>query len=312
MAPLIEKIKNFFVSHPCPPAVFQLSSSYISGIHIAAKEKKIKDHVLLPLPPGLIEPHFDRQNLTDAASLAGLMKEGLKRLRFSGEKAACLIPESCLKIFVLAFESFPPSEREREKLLLWRAKKQMPVLPDDARLSYEIMASSASMRVLASLAKKTVLQEYEGLFAGLGIKVGILTVPTLSLLNLVDWEKEKDFIVANIEEDSISLAAVSRSEMALYRYKPFALERQGRDQEGQKIENVLKEIENTVHYIEDREKLAIHSLWLRSSLSESQEELISELARRLPFSIKLIESPYLDEIPPSERVFLAPLAGQIP
>lgn len=312
MAPLIEKIKDFFTAHPCPPVVFQLTSSYISGIHVAVKEKRVKHHALLPLPAGLIEPHFDRKNLSDASFLAELMKKGLKKLHFSGERVACLIPESCLKIFVLAFESFPPSEREREKLILWRAKKQMPVLPEDARLSYEVTASTASVKVLASLARTAVLQEYEDLFASLGLKIGILTAPTLSLLNLVDWEKEKDLIVANIEEDSISLAAITQSEMALYRFKPFALERQGRLQESQKIETVVKEIENTVHFIEDREKRRIHSLWLRSSLSESQAEIVSELTRRLPFSINPIEAPCLGEIPASDRAILAPLAGQIP
>jgi Tfp pilus assembly PilM family ATPase len=311
MAQLIEKIKNFFTVHPCPPVVFQLSSSYISGISIAVKERKVKHHAILPLPAGLIEPHFDRKNLADATTLAGLIKEGLKGLHFSGERAACLIPESCLKIFVLSFESFPPSERERARLLRWRVKKQMPVLPEDARLSYEVIASSASMKVLASLARTAVLQEYEDLFGSLGLKVGVLTVPTLSLLNLVDWEGEKDFIVANFEEDSISLAAITQSEMTLYRFKPFVIERQTRIQAGQNIETVIKEIENTVHFIEDREKREIHSLWLSSSLAENQAEVISQLARRLPFSIKPIESPYLSEIPPSERATLAPLAGQI-
>jgi len=312
MAPLLEKIKNFFAAQPCPSLVFQLSSSYISGIEIAVKEKTVKRHALFPLPAGLVEPHFDRKNLVDASALAGLMKEGLKRLHFSGERAACLIPESCFKIFVFAFDSFPPSEREREKILLWRAKKQMPVLPEDARLSYEVMASSASIKVLALLARKAVIREYEDLFASLGLKIGMLTAPTLSLLNLVDWEKEKDLIVANVEEDSISLMAITRSEMALYRFKPFAFESQGPPQAGQKIGNIVKEIENTVHFIEDREKQTIHSLWLRSSLSESQEAILSELARRLPFSVKPIGSPYLDEIPSSERAVFAPLAGQIP
>jgi hypothetical protein len=312
MVPFIEKIKNYFMAHPCPPVIFQLSSSYVTGIHIAVKERKIKHHAFLPLPPGLIEPHFDRKNLTDAPSLARLMKEGLKRLHLSGERVACLIPESCLKIFVLAFESFPLSEWEGEKLIRWRVKKLVPVLPEDARLSYEAMASSASVKVLASLARTAVLQEYEDLFASLGLKVGILTAPTPSLLNLVDWEKEKDLIVANIEDDSVSLVAIANSEMTLYRFKPFAIERQGWLQVSQKIENVVKEIENTVHFIEDREKRGIHSLWLRSGLSESQEEIISELATRLPFSINPIEAPHLDEIPSSERAILAPLAGQIP
>jgi len=312
MAQLIEKIKDFFTAPPCPSLVFQFSSSYISAIQVEVKEKKVKRHAILPLPAGLIEPHFDRRNLPEAAALAGLMKEGLGGLHFSGEKAACLIPESCFKIFILPFETFPPSGREREKLLLWRIKKHLPVLPEDARLSFEEIASGASLKVFLSLARIAVIQEYEELCTGLGLDVGILTAPTLSLLNLVDQAQEKDLILANIEEDSISLAAVTPSDIMLYRVKPFIIERRGRIPTGQRVETVIKEIENTVHFIEDREKRKIQSLWLHSSLTDHQEVLFSELAARLPFPIKLIDSPCLGEIPPSEKAFLVPLAGQIP
>ncbi len=312
MAQLIEKIKNYLTAPPCPQVVLQLSSFYISAIHLAVKERTVKQSATLTLPAGLVEPHFDRKNLSDAATLSGLIKKGLKGIHFSGETAACLIPEACYKIFVLSFESFPPSEREREKLLRWRIKKQMPVLPEENRLSYQVMTSSSSVKVLVSLAKTAVLQEYEDLFASLDLEVGIMTSPTLSLLNLVDWEKEKDFLAANIEEDSVSLVAVTQSELMLYRFKPFAIEPQSLIQAGQKIEMVIKEIENTVHFIEDREKRRVHSLWLRSSLSVGQEEVISKLTNRFSLAIRPVESSLLAEVRASDRPILAPLAGQIP
>jgi len=312
MAQLIKKLKNYLTVPPCPQVVVQVSSSYISAIHLAVREKTIKQHLTLTLPAGLVEPHFDRKNMSDAATLLGLIKKGLKGLKFSRESAAALIPEACQKVFILSFESFPPSEREREKLLRWRIKKQMPVLPEENRLSYQVMTSSSSVKVVVSLAKTAVLQEYEDLFAGLGLDVGIMTSPSLSLLNLVDWEIEKDFMAANIEEDSFSLAAVTQSELMLYRFKPFAVEPLNLVQAKQKIEMVAKEIENTVHFIEDKEKRKVRSLWLRLSLGGGQEEVISQLANRFSLAIRAIESPLLAEVRSSDREILMPLAGQIP
>jgi len=312
MAQLIEKLKNYLTVPPCPQVVMQVSSTYVSAIHLAIKERTLKQYLILPLPAGLVEPHFDRKNISAAATLSGFIKKGLKGLNFSGETAACLIPEACQKVFVLSFESFPPSEREREKLLRWRIKKQMPVLPEENRLSYQVMTAGSSVKVLVSLAKTAVLQEYGDLFAGLGLEVGIMTSPTLSLLNLVDWESEKDFMAANIEEDSVSLAAVTQSELMLYRFKPFAIEPQNLIQAKQKIEMVIKEIDNTVHFIEDREKRRVHSLWLRSSLDVGQEEVISQLTDKFSLAIKPVESPLLAEVRASDRPILAPLAGQIP
>jgi len=312
MAADLRKIKDFFTAPLCPPTVIQVSSSYLSGIQVDVKDGRAKRHVVIDLPAGLLEPHFDRKNIADAAALSGVLKEGFRQLQVSGKKIACLVPEACLKIFVLAFDSWPASEKEREKIIRWRAKKQMAVLPEDARLSYETVASSSSIKVLAALARTPVIQEYEDLFAGLGLEVGIAASPTISLLNLVDWENEKDLLVANIEEDSLGLVAVTHSEPALYRLKTFPVEREGGLRFSQKIEAVVKEIENTAHFIEDREKREVRALWFRSGLREGQEDILAGLRTALPFEVRPVQAPPSCGLAPDVNAFLAPLAGQVP
>jgi hypothetical protein len=305
-------LKEYFTAPPCPSAVIQLSPSYISGILVDVKEGHIKHHLVLDLPGGLIEPHFDRPNVADAAALGEILRDGLKTLRLSGKKVACLVPEACLKILVLGFDSLPTSEREREKIIRWRAKKQMPVLPDDVRLSYEAWPFASSIRVLVVLARAPVIKEYENLFAGLGLEVGIITGPTLSLLNLVDWEKDGDLLAVNIEEDSLGLAAVTGGEPALYRLKMFAVERGNILAFSDKVETIVKEIENTAHFIEDREKREIRSLWFRSGLKESRKNILEALRTGLPFDVHPVQVPDSLGLTPDVSDFMAPLIGQIP
>ena len=308
----LRKINNYFTAPLCPPTVIQVSSSYISGIHVDLKDGRAKRHAVLELPAGLLEPHFDRKNVADAAALSGVLKEGLRELQTPGKKIACLVPEACLKIFVLSFDSLPASEKEREKIIRWRAKKQMAILPEDARLSYEMVASSSSIKVLAALTRTPVIREYEDLFAGLGLDVGIAASPTISLLNLVDWENEKDLLVVNIEEDSLGLIAVTQSEPILYRLKTFSVGQEGGLRFSQKIEAVVKEIENTVHFIEDREKRAVHSLWFRSGLREGREDILAGLRTGLEIEVRPVQAPPSCGLSPDLSAFLAPLAGQVP
>ncbi|MEW5900786.1 MAG: hypothetical protein AB1715_04930 [Acidobacteriota bacterium] len=308
---LIGRILHFFIDRPCPPAVFQLSSSFVSGIQVAVKERKIKNAAILSLPPGLVQPHFDRKNVTDPASLAAVMKEALRKLHVSGKWAACLLPESCLKVFVLQFDSLPASPAERENLVRWKVKKQMPVIPDDTRLSYEVISSARPVKVVLALARKAVIEEYEALFAGVGLKVGAASVPTLSLLNLVDSEKDGDLLVANIEDDSLSLAAVTQSELALYRHKALGGDRTAGIPGDQSVENIVKEIENTIHFIEDREKREIRSLWLRTGMRERAANVVAELGERFSGAIRMVDPLPLASLSPEERSILAPLFGQI-
>ncbi len=309
---VLDKIARYFTAQPCPPVIFQVASSFVSGIHVGVKERRIKEYVVWPLPAGLIEPHFDRPNFPDPSALSEIIKACLAKLHVPGGKVACLIPETCLKILLLAFDSLPSSEKERDKLIRWRAKKQMPILPEDARLSFDIQPSDGSVKVLASLGRTSVLREYENLFSKTGFEVGLLGAPTLSLLNLVRWEEEKDVIIANIDDDSLSLIAATDSKLSLYRNKTFAKERRGEPRVEDKVDLIVKEIENTIHFVEDREKRVLHSLWLRAGLREGQEEVLTKLGQRMSISIHAIGAPALGELPLAERTILAPLAGQIP
>jgi Tfp pilus assembly PilM family ATPase len=301
-------VGSFFSTPPCPPVILQLTAAYFSGVEVAVKERTIRQHVITPLPRGLVEPHFERPNLPDLAALAGVIKKGLARLESSREKAACLLPEACIRVFVLNFESLPVQESERRNLILWRAKKQMPVLPEDIRLSYQTIESDSSVKVLAALSRASVVQEYEALFAGLGVELGVVTAPALSLVNVIDWESRRDAGLVNVEDDSLGLVAVSRSEVALYRVKAIAGERAG----ALLADELVKEIENTMHFIEDREKQAIRSLWFRSGLLEGDEALRAELQDRLTIPVQSIPAGPLAGLPRAEQEILLPLIGQIP
>jgi hypothetical protein len=303
-----DRVKSYFTSPPCPPIVLQLTPGYLSGIQLSTKDKKIKQHLIAPLPRGLVEPHFERPNIPDCAALAGAVKDALGRLQASGEKAACLLPEACFKVFVLNFDSLPASESERQNLILWRAKKQLPVQPEDVRLSYQAMEAGASVRIVAVLSRASIIQEYEAFFAGLGLELGVISAPTLSLANIIDWQAEGEVVLVNIEEDSLGLIAVIGSEVALYRVKPLAGDLAG----DRRLDNLVKEVENTVHFIEDRESQGIQTLWFRSGLLEGGEALFAELGERLTVPVKPIQAASLSSFGPAEQAILLPLAGQIP
>ncbi len=305
---LLDRLGKFFTSPPCPPVLIQVSTAFLTGLQVAVKDKKVRQRLILPLPGGAVEPHFDKANIPDGAALAGLLREPLARLRDSGSGAAGLLPDACFRVFVLPFESLPSSDRERENLILFRAKKQMPLLPDDLRLSYQVMDSGSGVKVVAGLARASVIREYETLFAGLGLELGIVAPPSLSLVNLIDWRVEKAGLVVNLDDDSLGLVAITRSEPAFYRVKAFAGERS----EARRVDGLVKEIENTIHFIEDRENQPIPALWFRNGLLDGGDDLASALAGRLAVPVKPFAAPPLDSFAEAERAILAPLAGLIP
>jgi len=166
------------------------------------------------------------------------------------------------------------------------------------------------MKIFVAVARALIIQEYEELFSRFNLKIRTVGVPILGLYSLLKTEKEKDLLLINIEEDSLCLTAIIDSEIALYRMKPILSLGQDERSEDRRVENIVKEVENTVNFVEDKEKRKIQSFWVRLGLLE-EERILSRLQERSSLPVTGIESRMTAKIGLREKKILSPLIGQI-
>lgn len=311
MASFSEKIRGFFTQLPLPSTAFQITSGYMSGIHFSQQERKLKSHFILPLKRGLIESSFYKNNIKDPDKLRETLREEAIPVESFPHSAAFLLPELSQKVFIFKFDSLPSSRGEREQIFRFRVQKQMPLLPDDSRMTFVINSDSRGTRALVSVARLSVIQEYEDFFQTMRFKIRHVGIPSLNLLNLISFEQEKDFAVINIEEDSFSLAVVINSGLFLYRQKPFIIEAEKQDNQLRMTSNIVQEVENTLNFIEDKEKKTVTSIWVRMGALSSDEKIIAHLEEKLAFPVVKIETSIPFELKPTEKRVLAPLIGQV-
>lgn len=311
MIPYIDRIKHFFTQPLLPLSAFQVSSRYLSGININQKNGKIKNHFLFPLEKGIIEPSFFKKNIKKEIPLREKIKEGIEKLQLSDHRVVLLLPEISQRAFIFTFDTLSSVRQEREQIIRFRIKKQIPLLPEDARLSFDLMKSNNQDKVVATIARSSVVKEFEDFFGQFRLKVRAVNAPLLSLLNLINREREKDVMLVNIEEDCFSLAAVLGSEISLYRQKPFELEYGDRESVGHRLEDIAQEIEKTVNFIEDKEDRKISSLLIRYGMLESEDKVSTGLTERLSLPVKDIESSFAFNLPMKEKKILSPLIGQL-
>lgn len=310
-APFSERIRSYFTQQPQFTVAFQLTSCYFSGMRVSSKDKSVKHHFLFPLERGIVEPSFSKPNLKKPEALAEKIEQGLRELGFSGQSAVLLLPEMSQKTFIFAFDSFPPSPAERTELISFRIKKQMLLLPDDLRLSFDIIRQNGQERVVAAVARSSIIKEYENLFGAHRIRLRAVRVPFLSLVHLLPGEEGKDCLLVNLEDDSFSLVAIDDRAPSLYRQKSFEGEPQKGKRLGEEVDNIAQEIENTVHFIEDREKRSIASVWVRVGLLEPGEEVFLKLKERIKIPVRGVDSSLSLHLPSPEKRMLAPLIGQL-
>jgi len=311
MASVINRVKDFFMERANPTAAFQVSRSYVSGIHFSRKDRRFGGHFILPLPPGAVEPSFDKKNILNGAVLEEKIKEGVRKLRTTESTASLLVPESCLKVFVFSFDRLPASFKEREELLRWRLNKVVPVKPPDMRISYDVIHSQEQTKVFLAMARAAVIQEYEGLFTRCGIKVRVIGIPAINLINLLKREEAKNALIVNVEADSVSLLAVLDFEVSLYRFKPFLPDALQAMLPAQKFETIVNEVENTAHFIEDREKKKVDTVWVRSAAPKSEGDLLAFSRGRTALPWRPVEPAGPPMTDAGDQQILATLIGQV-
>ncbi len=307
---LINKLKDFFSEHPLPHSALQVTSSYISGIHLSSKDRKLKNHFILPISGGIIQPSFEKANIKDPPLLQKIINEGVKKFNIYDHGVALLLPELSQRTFVFSFDALPATSKEKEQLIRFRVKKQMPLLSEDVRISYSMLQTKERKKIISSVARSTVVSDYENFFGQLRLKIKDVGLPLLGLSNLVNWNKEKNFFLINIEKGSFGLLAVTDSVPSLYRQKPL-MGRQDENYLSERIQNIVQEIGNTVQFIQDKEKKEIASIWIRFGFLESEEEMLSNLESRLDLPIKNIESLVGLNLPQQDKKILSPLIGQL-
>jgi len=304
-----DRITRVFTAPLHPPAVFLVSRSRVGAVLRAGRDAHLAAQVVVPLAPGALEPSFDRRNVVQPAALERAVRDAAARLGRTGGSAGLMLPEACLKVFVLPFESLPSSPREREEVFRWRLAKLVPLPPAEMRMSFAVLKAAGQTRVVLALARAEVVREYEDAFRRAGLSVRDVGVPALNLLSLARLDAAGHALVVNLEDDHLSLTALLDGRAALYRFKPFLHDLNAPSTLADKAAQAASEVETTIRFLEDKEKKKITAVWVRADVA-APEAAVAALRDRLPgLAVRELDVPA--PIRPPDRHFLAPLAGQV-
>ena len=304
-----QRLKQHFAERLLPDSVFQIAPGYLSGIRVSRSDGSVKGGFVLPFRERPVAPSFDRPNVIGPAVLEEAIAKGKGNLRLSTGSAAILIPESSVRVFVINVDSFPASGKERDAFIRWRIGKQMPLIPEDARIDYAVTPGRGARRVIVAMARRMVVWEYEALFEKAGVKPVVVTAPSLALVNLVRRDVRGNRVLLNIEDETLSVLALTDPGWSLYRLKDIGLP--GGSGAEERVDNIVREVENTVRFLEDRDKSRIEGLWLRCAAAAEFTWILRRLRERIVLPIELVEYSAPEAWTDAHKAILAPLIGQI-
>ncbi len=303
-----DKVIEFFSRPPKLFSGFYFTSHCICGVSFSKKHRSIAGYDIQALPKGVILPSLNEKNITEKEILKEEFSKVLEKISLTGGNTALIIPELSQKTFSFTFDNLPVSSIEKEQIIRFRIKKKMPFLPDDARISFDLIPRDKGIRVVALLTRTYIIKQYEEFFRQFDLKVRTVVPPSVGLMSLLGFESDEKFLLVNIELDSFSLSVVKDCELTFYRQKRFDFEGETRFSVQDKTEDIFQEIENTLNFIDEGEEDKEMKLWIRGGVEEF-ELFFKRAGSQYNFPIKRIGSCLDMGLDVEETEKLSPILG---
>jgi type IV pilus assembly protein PilM len=236
-----------FLKDPPPEFVFEIAADGIA----MARTRPPSALQTVPLPAGIIAPSPVRENILDPEAFA----DAVRRLvpppagRNGKRRAALILPDNCVRIAVLDFDSLPAKEEERRPLINFRLRKSVPFDIDDAALSYFPQADN---KVIVAVAPSEIVAHYEAPFRTAGFDTGLVTVSSLAMLDLLPVTGS--IVIARVSPGALTVLALSDGVVTIVR----SLERAHADEDvagvdqSDALAEIIADVFPTLAYIEDQ------------------------------------------------------------
>lgn len=176
-----------FIDDPAPSYAFELSAG---GIAFAVRPQRGGQAPEIRFEPFASEvltvsPVNDNvmQPEALAAHVAALVKSSGKR-----RDAVVMLPDYCVRVAILDFETFPGSKDEQLSLVRFRMKKTVPFDLESAAVSYHAQKAGGRTEVVVAAAAREIIARYEAPFRAAGYLPGYLTTATLAAVDLLPSE----------------------------------------------------------------------------------------------------------------------------
>jgi type IV pilus assembly protein PilM len=200
---------------PPPALAFELSETGVAMVRTG----KERDLDFRPLDSGVLSVSPLRDNIIDPDKLAAAVRSlvppnGSRKHR----DAALILPDSCVRVSVLDFDSFPSDAKEQLSLVQFRMKKSVPYDVESAMLSYHAQSTGGNGKkvdVLVAVAPLEIISRYEAPFRAAGIEPGFVTISALALLELI--QETRTAVVAKLSGRILTILVMSSGVLKLMR-----------------------------------------------------------------------------------------------
>jgi hypothetical protein len=232
------------------------------------------------LHAGILDPSPVKENILDTQAFAETVKKLVPPAGSGGRRTAALIlPDNCVRIAVLEFDTLPEKEEERLALIRFRLRKSVPFDVDEATVAWYQQTEKS---VLVALAPAEIIAHYEAPFRAAGLNPGFAAVSSLAMLEILPTTGS--FLVARRSPGSLTVLAVKDGAITIARSLELT------EDLPDPIAEISNDIYPTIAYIEDQSAARPEKIYLAGFGSDARA-VATRLSIELDIPVDTVADP---------------------
>ena len=224
---------------PAPAVAVELAANRVSAASLEWRggQPVVAAHAAEPLPPGALTPTLTAVNTHDRPAVVSALASVLERVG-RPRRVGLIVPDVVAKVSLVRFERVPAKAQELDQLVRWQVRKSAPFAIEEAQVTYVPgLRTDEGQEFVVSLARRSVIEEYEGLCAELGAHAGLVDLSTFNVINAVlagaaPPAADADWLLVNVAADYTSIALLRGPSLIFFRNRGADTEGTLADREG--------------------------------------------------------------------------------
>ena len=206
-----------------PNVAVELASHRVSAatLEFHGGQPVIAAHAVEHLPAGLLIPSLTGENIRNRNAVLAALARVFERIGGRPRRIGLIVPDLVAKVSIVRFEKIPSRASDLDQLVRWQVRKTAPFPIEDAQVSYvRGLHAPDGQDFIVSLARRTVVEEYERLCADAGSHAGLVDLATFNVINAVLAAPARpvaDWLLVNVATDYASIAIVRGEHLIFFR-----------------------------------------------------------------------------------------------
>jgi Tfp pilus assembly PilM family ATPase len=207
---------------PAPAVAVEIAANRVSAASLDWRggQPVIATHATEPLLDGALVPALTAVNTHDRAAVVAALGRVFERVG-RPRRVGLIVPDVVAKVSLVRFERVPTKTQDLDQLVRWQVRKTAPFPIEDAQVSYVPgLRADDGQEFVVSLARRSVVEEYEGLCAEVGAHAGLVDLATFNMINAVlagASPPTSDWLLVNIAADYTSIALLRGRSLIFFR-----------------------------------------------------------------------------------------------